>query len=399
MERANKLKFDTICVKENIEIGKGTPHVLPIHATSAFSYNKLEDSIDVFTGKEKGYVYSRFANPTVHSVELKLAQLEAIDSEKDAYCVMTSSGLAAISTLCISLLSPGDALLTQADLYGGTSEIFSKIMSKYGVEVILANLSDVEEVEQHLQNYNNIKLLYCESPSNPTLGCINLKQLADLTKNHNVLTAVDNTFCTSYIQRPMSLGIDFVVYSTTKFINGHGNGIAGAIITMDEEHRTNIWTSMKLMGTNCNPFDAWLVHNGLKTMSVRLDRHCSNAMAIAQYLEKHKLVNKVNYPGLESFHDHEVASMQMDQFGGMLSFEIDGGMEAAKRFMNSTELCSITSTLGNVDTLLLHPATSSHLNIDKAIREDNGITDGLVRMSVGIENVHDIISDIELGLE
>lgn len=398
MDKETALRFDTICVKENMEIGKGSPHVLPLHATSAFSYNSIEDSIDVFKGQKEGYVYSRYGNPTVTSVQDKLAKLECIDISEDGFCVMTSSGLSAISTLSMSLLEPGDALLTQANLYGGTTEIFSKILSKYGIEVIFIDLNEEEQVKDKLASHANIKMLYFESPSNPTLSCIDIEQITNLAHEHNALAVIDNTFSTCYIQRPFTKGVDFVIYSTTKFLNGHGNGIAGAIIGRNAEHKKAVWTNMKLLGTNCNPFDAWLVHNGLKTLTVRMDKHCDNALKIAQHLEQHPKVDRVNYPGLPSFAHHDIAKKQMTKYGGMMSFELKGNIEDAKRFMNNTELCSITSTLGNVDTLLLHPATSSHLNIDKKIRIENGITDGLIRVSVGIENVEDLIADIEKGI-
>ncbi len=398
MEKNLKLRFDTICAKENIEITTGSPHVLPIHATSAFSYKRIEDSIDVFTGQNEGFVYSRYGNPTISSVQDKLAQLESIDLEQDAYCVLTSSGLSAISTLTISLLKPGDKVLTQGDLYGGTTEIFVSILEKYGIEIIFTDLNDLKEVEILISKDDSIKMMYFESPSNPTLKCIDLSQLSKIAQSKNILTAIDNTFATCYLQRPLNLGIDFVIYSTTKFLNGHGNGIAGAIITTDTSYQKEIWKTMKLMGTNCNPFDAWLVHNGLKTLTLRMDKHSANALALAQFLNDHPKVKKVNYPGLHDFEYHTIAKKQMSQFGGMMSFELDGTIEDAKNFMNNTKLCSITSTLGNVDTLLLHPATSSHLNVSKEIREKAGITDGLIRMSVGIENIEDLKIDVLEGI-
>ena len=396
--KSSRLNYDTICVRENQDVSNGDPHVLPIHASSAFSYNDIESSIDVFKGDAEGYVYSRYGNPTISFVEKKLAALETIDVEEEGFCIMTGSGLAAISTFAISQLEAGDAMLTQANLYGGTTEIFTKILSKYGIEVVLTDLSDLNQVQDILTKNENIKLLYCESPSNPTLSCIDIEKIAALGKSHNVTTAIDNTFSTSYLQRPLTLGIDYVLHSTTKFLNGHGNGLAGAIIGKDTDQRKNIWNHMKLIGTNCNPFDAWLVHNGLKTLSVRMDRHCDNALSIARHLSEHPKVKKVNYPGLQNNAYHQIAKKQMSQYGAMLSFEIDGGLDDGKKFMNETRLCSITATLGNVDTLLLHPATSSHLNIPKEIREQEGITDGLIRVSVGIENKEDLIADMEQAL-
>ncbi len=398
MDKKTQLKFATICARENHVTDNGSPHILPIHASSAFSYESIDASIEVFSGQQEGYVYSRYGNPTVSSVQEKLATLETIDLPDEGFCVMTSSGMSAISTLASSLLKAGDALLTSTNLYGGTSEVFSKIVANNGVEVIYVDFNDEELLSEKIQSHTNIKLIYFETPTNPTLSCLDIRKITDIAKANNILTAIDNTFATCYLQRPLTLGVDIVIYSTTKFLNGHGNSIAGAIIGRDPHHRKAIWTSMKLLGTNCNPFDAWLVHNGLKTLPLRMDKHCSNALTLAQYLENHSKVKKVNYPGLESFTDHHIATKQMSQFGGMLSFELDGDLNDAKRFMDSTQLASITSTLGNTDTLLLHPATSSHLNIPKDIRLSDGITDGLIRVSVGIEDIEDIIEDFELGL-
>ena len=398
MKKADKYSISTSCVKESSIQDSGESHVFPLHASSSFSYKSIDDSIEVFKGEKEGYVYSRYGNPTITEVQNKLAKLEGHDTDYTPSCVMTSSGLSAISTLAMSLLKPGDTVLTQNDLYGGTTEIMNKILAKYGVHVIYADLQNLNTVEDSLIKNPNTKLIYFETPSNPTLKIIDLKAIARLAKTHNVLTAIDNTFCTFYLQQPMAMGIDFVVYSTTKFLNGHGNSIAGAILSKDKSYQKPIWDTMKLLGTNCNAWDAWLLHNGLKTLTIRMDRHSSNALTIAEHLSQHPKVKKVNYPGLAAHPLHDTAAAQMRQFGGMLSFEIDGDIQAGKTFMDKTELCTIAATLGNVDTLLLHPATSSHLNIDKAIREASGITDGLIRMSVGIENAQDLIGDIDQAL-
>jgi len=241
-------------------------------------------------------------------------------------------------------------------------------------------------------------MIYLETPANPTMACIDIPWLATLAKSKNVLTAIDNTFCTPLIQQPLAMGIDFVVHSTTKYINGHGNSIAGVIIGHREKYKKNIWTTLKLAGTNCNPWDAWLINNGIKTLALRMERHCSNAQALAEFLNVHPNVSHVNYNGLPSHADHELAKSQMKGFGGMLSFEVKAGMEAAIQFMNNLKFCSLAPTLGDVDTLILHPATSSHLNVDRALREANGISDGLVRVSVGIEDIDDIIYDLEQAL-
>ena len=396
--RDHQYKLDTKCAKDIPSPDKTHSHIFPIHATSAFTYASIDDSIDVFKGKSEGFVYSRYANPTVQAVENKLASLETHGTDIQAGCILTSSGLSAISTMAMSFVSQGDAVLTQADLYGGTTELLHKVLGKAGVDIITIDLNDESQVESALKANPQIKLIYLETPTNPTLKCIDIAAVAALAKQYKVLTAIDNTFSTFYLQQPFTLGIDIVIYSTTKFLNGHGNSIAGAIIIKEADQRRQVWDVMKLMGTNCNAWDAWLLHNGLKTLAVRMDKHCSNALSLAQHLESHPKVKKVNYPGLTSHATHSAAAKQMSQYGGMLSFEVDGDFKVAVDFMNNTKLCSIAATLGNVDTLLLHPASSSHLNIPKEVRLASGIKDGLIRMSVGIENPEDLIEDINQAL-
>lgn len=394
MSNKNKYAVDTICAKDIAISGSGHSHILPIHPTSAFSYARVEDSIDVFSGKKEGYVYSRYANPTVKAVEQKLAQLEGLELDELPGCLLTSSGLSAISTFLFSQCKAGDVIVTQDDLYGGTTEMIHKVLAQAGVDVIAIDLNDLDLLRETLAGNEKVKLVYFETPANPTLRCLNIKGITELCTNLGCLTAIDNTFASFYLQQPFTLGVDFVLYSTTKYLNGHGNSIAGAILSRQAKDRNQIWDTMKLMGTNCNPWDAWLLNNGLKTLTLRMDRHCSNANQIAHFLEDHAKVRKVNYPGLVSHATHQEAKAQMKQYGGMLSFEIDGSYEDGLAFMNNTQLCSITATLGNVDTLLLHPASSSHLKVDKAVREASGISDSLIRMSVGIENVKDLINDI-----
>lgn len=392
---AKKLSFQSVCVKEFKRNESTKPHQLPIYATSSFDFEKIEDGIDIFTGKATGHVYSRYGNPTVDTVANKLAFLEAFDTGLEAYGFLTSSGMSAISTLMLGTLKHGDKILTQGNLYGGTTELFIKLLSNSGIKPIFINLRDKVEVEESLDKHPEIKMIYFETPANPTLACIDIEWIGAIAKSKNILTAIDNTFCTPIIQQPLAFGIDFVIHSTTKYINGHGNSIAGVIIGHREEFKKQIWTTLKLAGTNCNPWDAWLINNGLKTLSLRMEKHCENAQKLAEYLSENPNVSLVNYNGLSSHPDHEMSKKQMKGFGGMLSFELKSGLEGAMSFMNNLQYCSLAPTLGDVDTLVLHPATSSHLNVDKTLREANGISDGLVRVSVGIEDIDDIIYDFE----
>jgi methionine-gamma-lyase len=390
------MTFETLCVGEGKHNYISAPHQLPIYATSSFSFETVEDTIDVFTGQKFGHSYSRYGNPTIDTVANKIAQLEAFGTNLPAYGFLTSSGMSAISTLAISLLSHGDCILTQSNLYGGTTELFEKILSRQGINTIFANLEDLSELKKHLEN-PKVKLIYLETPANPTLRCIDLYAIANIASAHNVLTAVDNTFCTPYLQRPLALGIDFIVHSTTKYLNGHGNSISGAIIGHKETYKKQIFTSLKLIGSTCNSWDAWLINNGLKTLTLRMDRHSSNAQALANFLSSHPKVVNTNYPGLTSNSTYPIAIKQMSQFGGMLSFDV-GSENNALKVINKLTIATNAPTLGDVDTLVLHPITSSHLNVDPAQRVANGVTPGLIRLSVGIENEKDLLEDVESAL-
>lgn len=394
------MRFDSLTVKERPENRTTAPHVLPLYATSSFDFEDINQGIEIFKNIESGHVYSRYANPTVDTVAAKIAELETHGLDLEASAVMTSSGMSAIATLLLGTLKSGDKVLSQGNLYGGTTELLKNIFSQFEMETVFADLQDLASVKKILQQDEAIKMLYCETPANPTLACVDIAALAKLAHEHGAWCAIDNTFATPALQQPFALGVDFVIHSTTKYLNGHGNSIAGVVMGKDKElMRKGVWRAMKLVGTNCSPFEAWLTHNGLKTLSLRMERHCANALALAQYLEKHPAVERVNYPGLSSHPDHALASRQMrGGFGGMLSFELRGGMEAGIACMNRVKFCSLAPTLGDVDTLILHPASSSHLAVQKEIRLQNGITDGLIRVSVGIENVHDIVADLEQAM-
>lgn len=393
------MKFDSLTVKEHPENRTTAPHVLPIYATSSFDFEDIDQGIEIFKNIESGHAYSRYANPTVDTVAAKIAALEAYGLNIEASAVMTSSGMSAIATLFLGTLKSGDKVLSQGNLYGGTTELLKRIFGQFGIETVFADLQNLELVKKVLQENPAIKMLYCETPANPTLACVDIAALSDLAHQHGALCAIDNTFATPVLQQPFALGVDYVIHSTTKYLNGHGNSIAGVVIGRNHEAmREGVWKAMKLVGTNCSPFEAWLTNNGMKTLSLRMERHCANALAVAQYLEKHPAVGRVNYPGLSSHPDHALASRQMRGYGGMLSFELLGGLEAGIACMNRIRFCSLAPTLGDVDTLILHPASSSHLAVAPEIRLQNGITDGLIRVSVGIENVTDIVADLEQAI-
>ena len=393
------MRIDSLLVKDPHDNRTTPPHILPIYATSSFSFESIEQAIHMFSNIESGHTYSRYANPTVDSVAQKIAQLEAYGLDMEATAVMTSSGMSAISTLLMGLLKSGDKVLTQGNLYGGTTELLKGLFSQFGIETVFTSLADPSVVETLLKNDPAIKLVYLETPANPTLACVDIEAISTASHRHNVWVAIDNTFCTPLLQQPFAHGADFIVHSTTKYLNGHGNSIAGVVLGRDRDlMRTRVWRAMKLAGTNCSPFEAWLTSNGMKTLALRMRQHSENALALAQWLEKHPSVALVNYPGLTSHPDHELAKKQMRQFGGMMSFELKGGFDAGLACMKKIQFCSFAPTLGDVDTLILHPASSSHLHVARDVREANGITDGLIRISVGIEDVRDIVADLEQAM-
>ena len=393
------ISFNSLCVHDPEDPRSTRPHQLPIYATSSFDFESIDQGIDIFSGKAQGHVYGRYGNPTIDAVAGKIAQLETHGLDIEAGAILCSSGMAAIAVLMTSLLRSGEKILTQGNLYGGTTELFTKTLAQLGIQTVMTDLKNLEQVEALVCADDSIRMLYFETPANPTLACVDIEALAAIARRHGRHSAIDNTFCTPYLQQPLALGADFVIHSTTKYLNGHGNSIAGAIVGRDPAiMRDKVAKTMKLLGANCNAWDAWLTNLGMKTLTLRMDRHCANALALAQFLQQQPAVAKVNYPGLESHPDFALARRQMRNSGGMLSFELAAGFDAAIACMNQLTFCSLAPTLGDVDTLILHPASSSHLNIPKELRVQNGISDGLVRVSVGIEDLSDLIADFEKGL-
>jgi methionine-gamma-lyase len=397
-----KKGFRSICVKDPVLDGKSA-HVPPIYATSTFTYENLEDAFEFFKtgGKNKEvYTYSRMGNPTVRFVADKIAALESYELEGDYFGMLFASGMAAISAAVLSYVKSGDKIITQGNLYGTTNQLLVSLLKDFGVETIYADLKDLNFVEDLIINDDKIKLLYIETPANPTLACYDLDGLAAIAQNLGIKTIVDNTFASPYIQQPLKFGIDCVVHSSTKFLNGHGTGTSGVLVgKMEEEWYQKVYGIQKMIGGICSPFEAFLLNNGIKTLPLRMEQHQKNALQLAQFLEQHPQVNKVNYLGLESHPDHTLAKEQMQGYTGMLSFEINGGLEAGMSFMRAIQFCTLTASLGTADTLVTHPASTSHSNVPKEQRLQFGITDGLIRMSVGMENIEDIIGDIQQALD
>jgi methionine-gamma-lyase len=374
-------------------------HQVPIYASSTYVYDTAEQGMRRFSGKEEGYIYSRWGNPTMTEAENKIAALETFGLPFEVKGVLHASGMAAISTLLLSVLKTGDKILTHFSLYGGTDELVHKILPPLGIEAQILDLRDLNKAETALKKDPAIKLLYLETPANPTIQCVDIEALTTLAKQYDVLVAVDNTFATPYLQQPFRLGADFVMHSTTKFLNGHGTAIGGILLGKDiERMNTTITKWHRLLGGNSNPFDAFLLIQGIKTLEVRMDRHCHNAMEVANFLDQHKAIAKVNYTGLASHADHYVAMKQMRHPGPMLSFELKEGLSGGISLMNKLKMCVRTVSLGTCDTLLSHPASMTHHSVPKEEKDKYGITDGLIRMNVGIENLQDIISDLDQAL-
>lgn len=380
------------------------PHQVPLVAASSFIFDTIEEGMKIFDGEQEGHIYGRFGNPTIDAAAQKIADMETHGGDFSARGLFCSSGMAAIATVFLGLLRSGERVLTSEDLYGGTTGLL-QLLSERGIGLDTVDFrADQEEdfkvSRSMLRQQGGIRAIYVETPSNPTLRVTDLQRLAEVAHEHGALLIVDNTFATPMMQQPLRLGADIVVHSTTKYLNGHGTGIAGALVCRDERLFTeHLVPTYRLVGGNGNAWDAWLVLNGLKTLPLRMERHSENAQRVAEWLLAHPRVQQVNYPGLAHHPERAVIDRQMKLTGGMLSFEIEGGLAAGMAFMNRIRFCTLTPTLGDVDTLVLHPASMSHRGIEPDVRRSHGITDGLVRLSVGIEAVEDIIQDLAQALE
>lgn len=381
-------------------------HLSPIYATSTFTFDNAEQGMNRFTGAEKGYTYSRFGNPTTAAAATMLAELEAFGlTGEDGHplqlkAILHASGQAAMATMFLSNLKAGDAILSHYSLYGGTHEFIYNVLPRFGIESHITDMRDTDELPAIIEKIPALKLIHIETPANPTITCIDIEKIVTIAKRYNILVTVDNTFATPYLQQPFKYNADFVFHSTTKFLNGHGTAIGGVLIGKDLPFMN--CTAQKfhiLLGSNSSPFDAYLLMQGIKTLDLRMEKHCANARIVAEYLLQHPAIEKVNYNGLPSHPDYAITMKQMRLPGAVLSFQLAGGMEAGKRFINRLKMCTRAVSLGTVDTLLSHPASMSHSGMKKEEREKAGISDGLIRMSVGLEAAGDIVTDLEQALK
>lgn len=392
--------FSSLAIHAGHDQDPNYAHLTPLYASSTFVFDTAEQGMRRFSGEEKGFIYSRWGNPTMNEAENKIAAMETYGFESDlpkAY--LQASGMAAISTLMLSTLKTGDQVLTHYSLYGGTQDMLNILLPDLGMEGLVVDLRDLDVAEDMLKRNPKIRMIYLETPANPTIQCVDIEELSKLGKKYNKIIACDNTFATPYLQQPFRFGVDYIIHSTTKFLNGHGTSIGGVFLGKDldfmNKHAYKIY---KMLGGNSNPFDSFLLVNGMKTLEVRMDRHCANAFEVAKFLTVHPAVSKVNYNGLESHPDFEVAAKQMRHPGAMMSIELKGGLKSGIAMMNKLKMCTRTVSLGTCDTLLSHPASMTHYSVPKEQREQYGITDGLIRMSVGMENLTDILADLDQAL-
>lgn len=376
-------RFETRVIHAGCEPDPGTGAIMtPIFQTSTY----VQES----PGKHKGYDYSRTHNPTRTALEKNIASLE-----EGSYGLAFSSGMSAISAVT-QLFNTGDHIICCDDVYGGTFRLFDKVLKRYKLEFDFADLTNPRSLERYIRD--NTRLVWLESPSNPLLKLIDIEATAAIAKRKNILVVVDNTFATPFFQRPLKLGADIVMHSTTKYLNGHSDVIGGALVTNDRELYDRLQFLQNAVGAVPGPFDCFLVLRGIKTLAVRMERHQENAMKVAQFLENHPKVRKVIYPGLKSHPQHELAKKQMSGFGGIIAFFIRGGLEAARRFLERVKIFSLAESLGGVESLIEHPAIMTHASLPKEVREKLGISDELIRISAGIENVDDLTGDLEQTL-
>ncbi len=392
MSTHKNLNIESKCVHSGIAEYEHGPVVPPIYQTSTFKFESADHGGSLFAGKQKGYIYSRMLNPTIEAMEDAVAALEG--GYKALGC---GSGMAAIHTTFAALLNAGDHVICSKSVYGPTNTLLATVMNRFNIETTFVNTSDTSNVENALKP--NTKVIYIETPGNPTLETTDLEKVSEIAHKNNALVVVDNTFMSPVLQQPINFGVDIVVHSMTKFLNGHADVVAGIIVVKDEETYKHFRKTLNQLGGVIDPFNAFLVHRGLKTLAIRMKKHSENAMVIAEFLESHPKIEWVRFPGLKSFPDYEIAQKQHSAPGGMISFELKGGIEAGKKVMNSVELCQLAVSLGGVETLIQHPASMTHLTMGKDARESAGITDGLVRLSVGIENVDDLLNDLKQALD
>ncbi len=386
----NEFGFNTRAVRAGQVRSDEGEHSEAIFPTSSYIFQSAAQAAARFAQKEPGNIYSRFTNPTVRTFEERLAALEGGER-----CIATASGMAAIFSTCLGLLKAGDHIVASQSLFGSTLTLFNTILSKFDIKTTFVNLNDLDNWRAAIQP--NTKLLFLETPSNPLMALADISALHQIAQAHNCLLVVDNCFCTPALQKPLTLGADIVIHSATKYLDGQGRCMGGAVIGSESIVGKDIFAILRSGGPTMSPFNAWVFLKGLETLDLRMQKHCDNAEALAQWLEKQDTVKRIHYPGLATHPQHELAKKQQKRFGGLVSFEVKGGQEAAWRVIDSTQIMSITANLGDTKTTITHPATTTHGRITPEQRQAAGISDGLIRISVGLEDVEDLQGDLLRG--
>ena len=384
-------RFDTLAVRAGqVRTAEGE-HCEPIFTTSSYVFASAAEAAARFSDEQPGNIYSRFTNPTVRTFEQRLAAMEGAES-----CVATASGMSAILSTCLGLLKSGDHIVSSRSIFGSTTMLFTNFLAKLGIETSFVKLTDIDDWAAAIRP--ETRLMFMETPSNPLTELADIKQLSDLAHQNDILLVVDNCFCTPALQQPISLGADIVIHSATKFLDGQGRCVGGAVVGPKDIVGEKVFGFLRTAGPAMSPFNAWVFLKGLETLSLRMKAHSSNALALARWLEQQANVKRVFYPGLESHDQHKLAVRQQSGFGGLLSFELTGGKEAGWKLIDATRLISITANLGDTKSTITHPASTTHNRLTPEQREQAGIVDGLIRIAVGLEDIEDLKKDLGPGL-
>ena len=390
-DELNDWAVATLAVRAGQQRTAEHEHAEPIFPTSSYVFDSAAQAAARFRGDEPGNIYSRFTNPTVRTFEQRLAAMEGGEA-----CVATSSGMAAILSTCMGLLQSGDHIVSSNAIFGTSVILFNKFLTPFGVETSYVPLTDLDAWRNAIKA--NTRLLFLETPSNPLTEVADIPALAALAHEHGCLLVVDNCLCTPVLQQPLKLGADIVIHSATKYIDGQGRCIGGAVVGNKELVGEKVFGFLRTAGPSMSPFNAWVFLKGLETLSIRMQAHSRNALSLAQFLQQHENVTAVHFPGLTSHPQHELAKIQQSDFGGVLSFEVKGGKAAAWKVIDATRLLSITANLGDAKSTITHPATTTHGRLTDEERAEAGISDGLIRIAVGLEDIEDIKADIARGL-
>jgi len=388
----NSFGFDTLAIRSGHRRTAELEHSEAIFATSSFVFENAAQAAARFAGDEPGNIYSRFTNPTTQAFEQRLAAMEGGEA-----CVATASGMAAIMSLCVAMLQAGDHIVSSRSVFGTTTTLFSKFLPRFGIETSFVDLTDLDDWKQAIRG--NTRFLFLETPSNPLMEIADIRALADLAHENNCLLVVDNCFCTPALQRPLELGADLIVHSATKYLDGQGRIVGGAVVGPKPLVNEDIFAVIRTTGPSMSPFNAWVALKGLETLSLRMNAHSQQATQVARFLQQHPAVERVYHPGLESHPQHELAQSQQSGFGGVVSFVVKGGREHAWRVIDATDMVSITANLGDVKTTITHPATTTHGRVSDELKARTGIGEGLIRVAVGLENIDDIVADLSRGLD